>query len=297
MKRLNDKGSISIIMCIAMVALLGFASYVIDIGLVYSEKTKLSNAIDSAVLAAAMELPQNPTNARVVANQYLQNNNVLQSEAVVSISSDNKTIEIDSLKKVNHLFAQVIGINSSNVNASTKAQIGPIKSIHGGIKPFAVESYNFIYGQLVALKVGGGFGSNGNYGAVALGGNGASVFKANALNGYGGTISVGDYIDTEPGNMAGATNTIASYIDSEQSCFTNFSRDSIRLWTIPVVDTLAVNGRKPVLVVGFAEFYVETVIKNSGKTEISGRFVKFVTKGEIDMTLNDTGLYGVKLVR
>jgi len=301
MKRLNDKGSVSIIFCVAIVVLLGFAAYVIDIGLVYIEKTKLSNAIDSAVLAAAMELPQNPTNARVVANQYLQSNDVQPSETVVSISADNKTIEIDALRSVNHLFAPIIGISSSHVNSSSRAQIGPIKSIRGGIRPFAVERYanneGFVYGQLVTLKVGAGNGYHGNYRAVALGGTGASVFKANSLYGYKGAISVGDYIDTETGNMAGATNAIENYINSEQSSFNNFSRNSIRLWTIPIVNTLEVDGRKPVLVLGFAEFYVESMIKNSGESGINGRFVRFVTKGEIDMTLDDRGLYGVKLVR
>ena len=149
MNRLDNKGSVAIILSIAIVVLFGFAAFVIDIGLVYSEKTRLSNAIDSAVLAAAMELPQNPINARVVANQYLQLNNVLPSEVIVSISSDNKTIEIEGQRSVNHVFAPIIGIYNSDVNANTRAQIGPVKSIRGGIKPFAVESYNFVYGQLM----------------------------------------------------------------------------------------------------------------------------------------------------
>ena len=35
-------------------ALLGFTAYVIDIGLVYAERIKLSNALDSAALAAIL---------------------------------------------------------------------------------------------------------------------------------------------------------------------------------------------------------------------------------------------------
>lgn len=297
MRKLNENGSVSIILCVAIVAIFGFTAYVIDIGLVYIEKTKLTNAIDSAVLASALELPQNPTNARAVAAQYLQSNNVDASDCVISISSDNKTIEIDGIRNVKHIFAPIIGINSSNVNASTIAQIGPVKSITGGIRPFAVEAFNFVYGQLVTLKTGAGNGYNGNCYAVALGGTGSSVFQANALYGYDGTISIGDYINTEPGNMVGATNDMKNYINSEQSSFSNYSRDSIRLWTIPLVNTVEVDGCKSVLVVGFAEFYVEDVLGESGQTQINGRFVKFVAKGVIDMTLKDTGLYGVKLVK
>lgn len=297
MIRINNKGSISIILCIAMVVLLGFTAYTVDIGLIYIEKTKLCNAIDAAVLAASLELPQNPTNARVVAMDYISKNDVDPNGVVIGISADNKSIEIDGIRNVKHLFAPVIGIDSSNITGSAKAQIGPIKAVNGGIRPFAVEIFNFSYGELVTLKEGAGDGYHGNYGVVALGGYGSSVFKANALYGYPGTLSVGEYIDTEPGNMAGATNAIKNYINSEASTFNTFTRESIRLWTIPIVDSLAVYGRSSVEIVGFAEFYVEDVVGNSGKIDITGRFVKFVARGEIDITLRDTGLYGVKLVK
>jgi hypothetical protein len=41
---------------------------------------------------------------------------------------------------------------------------------------------------------------------------------------------------------------------------------------------------------------VEGVGNNSGKMEIRGRFLRYVTKGETDMTIDDTGEYGVKLI-
>jgi len=297
LKKIRKKGSVSIILCLSIVGLFGFAAYSIDIGIIYVEKTKLTNAIDSSVLAAALELPQNPTNARVIATEYLQKNNIDPSGFIIGISTDNKSIEIDGTKNVNHLFAPIIGINSSVVDGTAKAQIGPINAVVGGVRPFAVEIYNFEYGQLVTLKEGAGDGYHGNYGVVRLGGSGSSVFKANALYGYPGTLTVGEYLDTETGNMAGTTNAIQNYINSEQSTFANFTRESIRLWTIPIVNTLEVNGSKSVLIVGFAEFYVENVVGDSGKIDVTGRFVKFVTKGEIDVTLKDTGLYGVKLVK
>jgi hypothetical protein len=56
-----------------------------------------------------------------------------------------------------------------------------------------------------------------------------------------------------------------------------------------------VSGSKSVKVVGFAQFFVENVSGQSGKVEISGRFVKYVLNAPIDNTLNDTGIYGVKL--
>ena len=297
MRKLDNKGNVAIILCLVFTVLLGFTAYVVDIGLIYVEKAKLSNAIDSALLAASLELPTNPTKAKTVALDYLQKNNTDPSKVSIVISADNKSIQMDGVKNVTHFFAPIVGIDSSDVNISAKVIIAPVKSAKGGIRPFAVEKFDFSYGDVVTLKAGAGDGYHGNYGAVALGGTGANVFKSNALYGYSGTITVGDMIDTETGNMAGATNEIKNYIESEYSNFSDFKRNSIRLWTIPLVDSLLVDGRKAVLVVGFGEFYVEAITKGSGKLEIQGRFVRYVTNGEIDMTISDTGAYGSKLVK
>lgn len=295
MRRLDNKGNVAIILCLLMIGLLGFTAFVVDIGIVYVERIRLTNAIDAAVLAAALELPKGEQSAKKVAEEYLQKNNVDTTQATVTIGADNKSIQIAAHKNVKHFFAQMIGINSSNVQETTKAIIGPGKLVNDGIRPLAVEAYDFPYGELVALKQGAGGGDNGNYGAVALGGQGANVFRINSLYGYSEKISVGDYINTETGNIASVCNDIQDYINSEQSTFDNFSRSSIRLWTIPLVNTLDVNGTKSVQVVGFAKFYVENVTGQSGKIEVSGRFIKYVSNSPIDNSLNDTGFYGVKL--
>lgn len=296
-KIFDDKGSAAIILCLLFTALLGFTAYVIDIGLVYAEKIKLANALDSAALAAILELPDDSEKARAVAIDYLEKNNVDPDSTVITIGSDQKSIEIKGVKNVKHLFGPVVKINSSDVNVTTKAIIGPAKSVKGGIRPFAVEIFDYSYGSLVILKENAGDGYKGNYGAVALGGKGANVFKENALYGYSGTISVGDLIETETGNMAGAANAIKNYINSEHSSFDNFSRNSVRLWTVPLVDTLETNGRGQISVIGFGQFYVEDIVQKSGKIEIIGRFVRYVANAVIDMTLNDTGVYGAKLIK
>lgn len=295
--KVKRKGNASILVAIAMTALLGSSAYVVDIGIAYGEKIKLENAVDAAALSGALELPSNPQRAIEIAKEYLEKNGVDINSSNIIISQDNKSMEVSSQREVKHYFAQVLGVSKSTVKAKSKAIIGPAKSVTGGIRPFAVVAYDYSYGDLVALKEGAGDGYHGNYGVLAMGGQGASVFRNNALYGYNGTINVGDWIDTEPGNMAGVVNELKNYINSEQSTFENFTRDSIRLWTLPLVNTLEVNGRKMVQVVGFAKFYVEDIEKKSGKAEIYGRFIRYVDRAEIDMNLNDTGLYGVKLSR
>lgn len=293
--RIDSKGSAIIILCLAVTVLLGFAAYALDIGMVYVEKEKLVDAADSAVLAAALELPNGDLNAEKKAEEYLQKNGVNPNDAVISINNDHKGVQITAVKNVKHVFAQIIGINSSNVNVKSGAIIAPANSITGGIRPFAVEKFDFSYGDIVTLKQGAGDGYHGNYGAVSLGGSGTSIFRQNALYGYSGKISVGDYIDTEPGDMAGACSDISKYINSESSTFNNFARNSIRIWTIPLVTSLLLNGQKSVQVIGFAELYVESVYKNAGKIQINGRFIKYVINSSSSTSLSDTGIYGVKL--
>lgn len=293
----DEKGNTAVILCIAFTVLLGIAAYVIDIGIVYIERVKLSNALDAAVLAAAQELPNNRDKARLTAEEYLEKNGVEIEDANINISADNKSIEVQGKKGVKHLFAPILGINNSTVEVGNKGIIAPIKTVKGGIKPFAVEYFAYTYGDEIVLKQGAGSGYHGNYGPVALGGSGASIFKNNALYGYSGALSVGDYIDTETGNMSGATNDIKNYINSEFSTFNNFSKNSIRVWTIPLVDSLYVDGRKSVQIVGFGEFFVEAVDKGSSSMDITGRFVRYVVKGDADLEINDTGVYGVKLVK
>ena len=295
MRNLDNKGNVAIFLSLFITVLFGFTAFVIDIGIIYSEKIKLSNAIDSAALAATLELPKDEIKARATAIEYIQKNNEDPNQATITISADNKSVQIETVKNVEHLFAKIIGISNSEVDVKTKAIVAPVKSVKDGVRPFAVEVFNFSYGDLVTLKHGAGDGYHGNYGVVALGGSGASVFKSNALYGYSGTVSVGDYIDTEPGNMTGACTAIKNYINDENSTFNNFLRDSIRLWTVPLVDSLIVDGRTSVLVVGFAVFYVEDAKNTSGKMEFNGRFVRYVLSGPVDVNLNDTGAYGAKL--
>ena len=169
----NEDGSVTIIMAVAMMMFMAIMAYVIDIGMVYAEGIKLSNALDAAALAAAMELPGDSVEALAVANEYLIENGIDLSQVTVEIGDEQKSIEISGKKEVNHYFAKVFGIDSTPINKKSKVALGAVKSVKGGIRPFAVEESDFQYGDLVTLKAGAGDGETGNYGALALGGSGA----------------------------------------------------------------------------------------------------------------------------
>lgn len=296
MKMKSEKGNISIIVMVMMVVLLGSAGAAIDVGMAIIERTELSNALDYAALAGAQELPESAESAVAVAQSYLTENGINPEAVNITVSQDSKSIALTGSRSVEYTFLKVLGINDTVVNANSKVILGAARSVKGGLRPFAVEDFPYQYGELVTLKNGAGDGYQGNYGVVALGGTGSSVYEYNALYGYDGEIEIGDEIDTEPGNMASVSNQLQIYINGIAHTFESHPRDSERLWTVPLVDSLDVGGRDSVTVTGFAQVFVENIGKKAGKIEIEARFVRFVVNGDIDVSVVDRGTYGVKLV-
>ncbi len=292
----REQGSVSIMVMLMMVVLLASTGAVIDIGVVLVNRTQLSNALDYAALAGAQELPDNESDARAVATDYLIQNNVNPADVTITIAPDGKSISIDGNRPVEYTFLRIVGLDGTTVSVQSKVMLGAVSSIKGGLRPYAIEDFPYAYGAEVVLKQGAGDGYHGNYGVIALGGNGASVYESNALYGYAGTVTIGDEIDTEPGNMANVSNQLQTYINGISDTFENHTRKSDRLWTVPLVDSLLENGRGTVVVMGFAQVYVEKIQKKSGKIQITARFIKFVVNGDIDINVVDRGTYGVKLV-
>lgn len=98
--------------------------------------------------------------------------------------------------------------------------------------------------------------------------------------------------------MSSFINPLRNYLSDDTSTFDNFTRTSKRLWVVPVVDSLQVSGTSPVTIVGFAQFFIEDVGKQSGQTAVTGRFVRFTTAGgTVGDSDDDFGLYGVSIIR
>lgn len=293
----NEGGIINVLVALSIIVILGFVGLVIDIGFILLERGELVNAADAAVLAGAQELPSNPTKAIEMAIQYGVMNGASEDGITIFVTENNSKIKVKIDSDVKFIFVRVLGIDKTNVVASSTAIIGPVTEVYDSIRPLIIEQQSLVYGQRVTLKENAGDGMSGNYGGVSLGGTGSKVFENNIKYGYRQNLKIGDVIYTETGNMAGATYDGIKYImDMDSYTFSNYDRDSLRIWTIPIVDSLDVSGNKPVAIIGFASFFVEDAYKQSGQTEITGRFIKFTTNGDIDLDGQDFGLNGIKLI-
>lgn len=300
---MNNRGASTIIFGVAMITLIGFSSLVTDIGMVTLQKSKLSNAVDAATLAAARELVHNPGNEYNAARELMDMNGYTGIPIDLDLEDNGHSVRITASDEVKHLLARVIDRESTNISVTAKGKVLPIIGINNGIRPFAIEDQDLTFDTTYTLKEGGGDGTTGNYGAIALSGSGANVYYNNIVNGYNGRLTIGDYIDTEPGNMSGPTergvDTLIDNCNHYPAC-TAFVHhpECPRLVTIVVVDTLDVAGRSTVQIVGFASFFLESVEGSGNESIVTGKFIQTVTVGDMDEANleQDYGLFGVKLV-
>lgn len=286
------KGSVLIIVAVALVALLGIAALVVDAGLLYYTKVFLSNAADAAALAGVQRLPKYPDEAESIAEDYATNNGVDKGGVITEIMPDGSTIKVTTSKTVSLGFARVLGFSSTNVTASAKARVGTAKSA-GNVVPFGVVWGDFEYGDRKTLKVSAGDASvvRGNFGALALGGRGAEKYEDNIKYGYNGVLEVGDevptYVETEPGNMSGPTergvNHRLNECKHDPPCtIEHFVRGCPRIVITPVVRTFEhVHGRGEVELMGFAAFILESVAGSGKDAYVTGWFIEWATEGDL----------------
>jgi hypothetical protein len=296
----QEQGAGLIIVAASMVAMLGMVALVTDIGLTYIERQKLSNAVDAAALAAAQDISISEQQAKSTALDYIQKNGFSTDDVQVTVSSSMKSVEISGKNTVNFFFARVLGFDKTLVDAKAKAVAYPITGMTG-VRPLAVEDFVFEYGVKYALKEGAGGSYNGNFGPLALGATGANNYRNNIKYGYSGKLKVGDWVDTETGNMPNPTEEGIDYLmnqcsHSPKCTIDHYDLACSRIIPLPIVNTLEVNGKGEVQIVGFAMFLLEGRDEDGGHMRILGRFIKNTTIGDSDPNGTDYGLYAVKLV-
>lgn len=299
----KNNGNILILSALVMTIIMGFAMIAIDYGFLVSKKTWLQGACDAAALAGAKELINDPVSAENVAKDYAQTNSVDLTNTNVAVNETDEKVTVSANMKYPGMFSKIFGINESQVNASATAVLGPINRISCGLRPFGIVDTTFTMAESYTLKFGAGGSEGGNFGALSLDDTtGAQSFGDKIMYGSTTGYSIGDTINTETGNMVNKTYEGISYLidkcavccpDPDSNDYTLHNSDCPRIITVPLIDALDGNT---VEIVGFAKFFIETVVKNGGQTEITGRFIERVMPGGVDPDAPDYGAKGVKLI-
>jgi hypothetical protein len=173
---------------------------------------------------------------------------------------------------------------------------------------------SFSKGQRYMLKAGAGFynqlrqiiGPTGNSqeGGLDFPGQagGAYAFETYFKNGFGGRVSVGDILTTEPGTLAGPTkNGVDTRYNQDPNAFfvpaTNAGVQSLsaRLVVVPIANAVQTgpddagtgvpnmrnigyiwDGKLTVQVIGFAEFLLDAYSTSNGLGVVTGIFIRYV---------------------
>jgi len=144
-----EEGQAMVMAAFAMVVILGFGAFAVDIGHIAVQKSDLQNAADAAALAGVVEMPNN-ANAQTVAVNYAKtngmsvstNNVTLNGETVNASAIGQNQLRVQCSREVDYYFAGVLGFKSKVITAVAVAEVR--NGWDGEALPFLNANKNFI---------------------------------------------------------------------------------------------------------------------------------------------------------
>jgi putative Flp pilus-assembly TadE/G-like protein len=325
----SQRGQAAILTIFALTTLIGMVALVVDVGVWRTDRGRMVNAADAAALAGAANLNRGASSAESVAVQAAKVNGATTASAnAYSTASPSglDTVKVTVTAPGKPYFAKLFGIGGFDIKATATAQVYEYTSLQQqpvipiGITPDALPTF----GTEIDLKLAGGGGTTGNYGALQLPseqngctpGTGARDWS-DLLGGSTDpcTLHVGDAVPTQPGVATGPTDQgMDQRIGSNSDTFDQVVRtdpngglstiikpDSPRLVEVPIVvdagsgSSSFPNGKKDVRIVGFAYFF----ITSWGGGEIKGILIEATANlpnGSTGPISGPTAIYKIKLI-
>jgi Flp pilus assembly protein TadG len=280
----EEKGSAIIMVALMMVVLSGFAALAIDGGNLYYRHTRLQDIADACALAAGHQYgeeegdnTQKQSAAFDKAVDYANKNGLTTepgdstySEKIlykgepgtmnVSFLPDTYEVTVDISVDSNLYFARVLGFSQTPVNVSATVKLEMAEEYTSNLVPICFEEglyETYETGMDVPLTFGPGDGCSGNYNYLDY--KPSDEFDEYILNGYDGTLEVGDDVYTMTGIRPGR---VDPYIDERIArCTAGCTPDDIKEENCPRVVILPiaqidVNGKDYVTITGFAKFFL-----------------------------------------
>jgi Flp pilus assembly protein TadG len=121
----DERGAVAVMVALLMVPLMGFAAIGVDVAGMWSEHQQLQNGADAGALAIAQDCGRGSCGSTgATAQQYADRNHVGTGATgtVVSATSSSVTVRASTTRK--HLFAPVIGVDSSQLGAQATVAWG-----------------------------------------------------------------------------------------------------------------------------------------------------------------------------
>jgi hypothetical protein len=116
----NQRGQAMVLSVLFMSGMLGMGALVVDIGSWFRAQRDTQRVADAAALAGAQALPESAGQARALAVEYTDKNNIAGTPTITFPTSN--TIKVHVSKPVNGFFAKLFGIDTFNVGADAAAR-------------------------------------------------------------------------------------------------------------------------------------------------------------------------------
>lgn len=302
----HESGGISVIVALMMVVLLGFAAIAVDVGMLYSERAQLQNGADAAAMLVAHNCAKKQADCTTTSTaEAILGGNALDGRSnLKSLEVLNRTVTVtagaeqqgEEENKVSLFFANVLGISSTEVTATSRVEWG---TPSGGdiILPLAIAE----------CKLNLGSGSVGTEQVLELDSNGCGE-----IPGGFGWIEDGDgrcsvTIAAGQASDEGIWFTSSTGASVPAPCTsTDVNKLNNQTVLLPLYDVATGNGSSgKYYVKGFAAFHVtgyhfESHSWSSGgnikNKAIRGYFVRFVSLSDaLEIGIGED--YGTSIVR
>jgi hypothetical protein len=293
-----------------LAVLLGATALCTDVAVMYLNFIQVQKGVDAAAIAGANYLTGlafsgaatgctgQSDDAKKAACTYAVENGIAVDGLTIT-EPTSSTIKVTAQRiGLPYYFGKAIGLSTYNVSASSTAQASqPVGTVNSGMFPVGLQCTSpcklssMDPGQSVTFgsKFVGGL-APGNWQFLSVDGTGASNLGSRIDYGATTSFTIGDSIDSEPGNKghagpvrSGLADRLSRCASIADPCSNSGNPNDIPagdacLVVIPAVDYHGCNGRCTMTIEGFALIYLE---QSSVGTQIDGCFVQAVAADSI----------------
>ena len=157
----QERGSMTAIVALSLVAVMGFAAFAVDLGYIYAKKSQLQKAADNAAMAGATALVSHRGDddaIRAIVLDYARANLseldvpdaavnegdvTFHSKGVLGANPDQVEVTVrrtlERTNPVSLFFAQVLGSEHADIQATARAGVAPVCSSRC-VKPFIIPA-------------------------------------------------------------------------------------------------------------------------------------------------------------
>lgn len=282
----KEEGQAAVLTIVFMLALIGLAGFVLDVGSWFRQQRQQQSTVDAAALAGAQALPLDPTTASSLASTYVDKNGGVAG-ATITISTKyapNDTITVKKSANADGLFSSLFGVSTVNVSTTATAMAELPADVYGAA-PIVVDIHHPMlsgagcgsttpcFGQQTTIPLGKK-GAPGAFGLLDFltgnGNSGNSTLASWIETGYQKQLPLGNY-DSDPGadfNTSQVQNALTDRIGTDL--------------LFPVYDSLTDQGSNaPYHVIAWVAFHITGTKATGNAGSISGFFKRIVWDGLI----------------